>query len=135
MNSEHSQTQTVRVGLLGVGLMGSAMAITPAGLVMGRYNDVNGQPQCFLRHSTIAKITIPGAVSATPWAINPAGDIVGVWADAAGNHSFLRAASGSITAIDVAGATYTQPVGLNAAGQITGYYSDANGHTHGFLRS
>jgi len=56
------------------------MAVTPAGLVMGRYSDVNGQPQCFLRqpNGTIVKITILGAVSATPWAINPAGDIVGV---------------------------------------------------------
>jgi hypothetical protein len=43
------------------------MAITSDCLVVGRYTDLGGESQCFLRQpdGTIIEITIPGAISAT----------------------------------------------------------------------
>ena len=105
-------------------------------LICSRYTDQNGQPQGFLRqqNGAITNIVIPNATSSTPWAINPAGDTVGVWVGAAGTHSFLRAPNGAITDIDIPGATFTQPVGINEAHAIAGYYGNAQG-THGFIRT
>ena len=65
--------------------------------------------------------------------INPAGDIVGQYRDAAGlTHGFVLDGSG-FTTIDIPGGVQTVLTGINAEGQIVGRYGDAAGHDHGFL--
>jgi probable HAF family extracellular repeat protein len=72
--------------------------------------------------------------------INDAGQIVGSYEDASGEHGFLR--SGNIfVSIDDPSATNdgiletgTAALGINDAGEIVGEYDDASG-SHGFLRT
>ena len=77
----------------------------------------------------------PGAVSTQANGINPAGNIVGYYADAEGtNHGFLLS-KGAFTRIDVPGSIFTNPGGINPAGEIVGGYVDSNGTGRGFLLS
>jgi uncharacterized membrane protein len=50
-------------------------------------------------------------------------------------HSYVRAANGTITDFDPTGSTATEAWGINTAGDIMGYYTDANTAVHGFLRT
>ena len=77
---------------------------------------------------------VPGSTLTAAWDINPSGDIVGVYRDAAGFHGFL-AEDWQFTAIDVPGAKNTRVFGINAGGDVTGLYVDASGKTHGFVGS
>jgi probable HAF family extracellular repeat protein len=66
--------------------------------------------------------------------INAAGQIVGWFTDAAGDHGFLKDGA-TFTTIDVPGATLTHAFGINAAGQIVGLFGDAaDTETKGFLK-
>ena len=63
--------------------------------------------------------------------MNPRGDIVGVFRDAAlVFHGFVRTDAG-FTPIDFPGATATRAFGINARGDVVGTYV-AGGVTHGF---
>lgn len=79
-------------------------------------------------------VPFPGSTLTAAYDINPSGDIVGVYRDAAGFHGFL-AENGQFTAIDVPGATATRVFGINAGGDVTGRYVDASGKSHGFVGS
>ena len=63
--------------------------------------------------------------------INAAGQMVGVFVDAAGGHGFVDT-GGVFTTIDVPGASSTAAFGINDMGQIVGFFADATGG-HGFL--
>ena len=73
--------------------------------------------------------------------INAGGDVAGIFTDSNNTaHSFLRTASGTLSAFDVPGAgtqnsqgSYAQ--GINASGDIAGYIIDQNLQAHGFLRT
>jgi probable HAF family extracellular repeat protein len=80
---------------------------------------------------TFTQIDVSGASFTNALGINAAGQIVGVFNDATGNHGFLETA-GSFTTIDGPGASFTEGRGINAAGQIVGVFVNATG-THGFL--
>jgi hypothetical protein len=84
---------------------------------------------------TFATFDVPGStclprfiLCTHPYAINPAGAVTGIYADAIGAmHGFLRAPDGTFTNIDVPGSVCpfffsfcTQPTGINPAGAITG---------------
>ena len=74
---------------------------------------------------------VPGSVSTSAWDVNPRGDIVGVFRDAAlVFHGFVRTDAG-FTPIDFPGATATRAFGINARGDVVGTYV-AGGVTHGF---
>lgn len=93
----------------------------------------------------------PFAGGSAAWDINPSGEIVGQYADAAKvTHGFLLIPSPfdstfgftpvagvvpsfQFTTIDYPGATYTKAVGINASGHIVGSYRDSAGKQHAFL--
>src|SRR5262249_7724972 len=68
-----------------------------------------------------------------PYGINNAGQIVGVFADGTGVHSFLKDGA-TFTTIDVPGAVFTGANGINDAGQIVGGFNDVGEEDHGFLK-
>jgi uncharacterized membrane protein len=66
--------------------------------------------------------------------INDAGDVVGSYTDATGQHGFLD--SGMIfTNFNVPGATATSANGISGTGTIIGAYTDSLGASHGFTGS
>jgi probable HAF family extracellular repeat protein len=93
----------------------------------------------------------PFAGGSAAWDINPSGEIVGQYADAAKvTHGFLLIPSAfdptlgftpvagaspsfQFITVDYPGATYTQAVGINASGHIVGSYRDSAGKQHAFL--
>lgn len=82
---------------------------------------------------TFTTIDIPGAVSTDTYAINPRGDMVGLYVGADGRtHGFLLS-EGEFTAFDVPGATDTFAFGISPRGDIVRPYVSADGHRHGYL--
>ena len=78
---------------------------------------------------------VPGSLGGSTIAsgINDAGQIVGQYMDAAGQHGFLYTPGAGFTSIDAPAATGgTYASGINNAGQIVGNYYDSTG-SHGFL--
>jgi hypothetical protein len=83
---------------------------------------------------TFFTIDVPGATSTEAAAINPEGQIVGNYADAAGIlHGFVLLRGTTFITIDVPGATSTEASGINPRGWIVGNYTDAAGSLHGFI--
>jgi uncharacterized membrane protein len=77
----------------------------------------------------IVDVKLPGTVGTIVMGINPAGDLVGGYSDAANKiHGFLRN-RGTITTIDGPGAGLTICRGINDNGEIVGRFDG-----HGFLR-
>jgi hypothetical protein len=128
--------------------------INPRGEVDGWYIDKNNVFHGFLRSpdGDLTPVDVPGAGTGTYQGtyaaefmpafggINPAGTIVGFYADKNSvYHGFLRTARGKITTFDVPGAGTgnwqgTLPLNITSDGATTGWYIDANGVYHGFLR-
>jgi hypothetical protein len=85
---------------------------------------------------------VPGSVCearfficTTAQAINPAGTVTGLYADANGApHGYVRANDGTFTLFDGPGATTTWPTAINPSGVITGFYCDDD-TCHAFLRA
>lgn len=131
------------------------LSVNTGGSVAGFYLDANQLSHGFVRaaNGTITAIDAPNASTAgkskkgfnfsgtIAEAIDTAGDIVGIYADA--NfvyHGFVRAAGGTITEFDAPGAGAglfpgTVPTSINSTGDVAGFYSDAGGANHGFLRA
>lgn len=77
-----------------------------------------------------------GGEGTVAFAINTAGVITGPYTDSSGvEHSYVRAANGTITDFDPTGSTQTEAWGINTPGDVVGYYTDANTVVHGFLRT
>jgi uncharacterized membrane protein len=110
-----SFAQKLRTGIL---LM-STLAIVPASQA--------GPPR-------FSKIDYPGATKTFVYGINPAGEIVGAYDDATGEHGFLLR-NGAFTSFDYPGASWTDAYGINPQGDIVGQYGLADSTTHGFLLS
>ena len=92
--------------------------------------------------STIITFDVPGAGTGPgqgtmPYAINPAGAIMGPYLDASNvYYGFVRDPNGVITTFNVPGGGTgpyqgTQPISINPAGTIAGTYQDAGGTYHG----
>jgi len=77
-----------------------------------------------LSQGTYTQIDVPGAGTTACLGINQAGDVVGVYYDAAVPHGFLLS-GGVFTAIDYPGASSTAAQGINDVGQIVGQYTGA----------
>src|SRR6266513_1504985 len=98
---------------------------------------------------TITTFDAPGAGTGPgqgtlPFAINPAGTVLGYYIDAGdASHGFLRALDGTITTFDAPNAGTGPGQGtivfavdcLNPAGAITATSLDANNVNHGFVRA
>jgi N-acetylneuraminic acid mutarotase len=96
--------------------------------------------------STYTTIDVPGAGTGAlqgtaVTAIDPAGDVTGVYIDANNAiHGFVLPAGGVITKFDVTGAGTgsgqgTIPTGINSSGVIAGTYIDGSTASHGFMRA
>jgi hypothetical protein len=76
---------------------------------------------------------VPGSTLTTAWDVNPQGDVVGIFRDAAGAfHGYVLTRDGFLP-IDAPGATATRAFGINASGDVVGTFVDAGGTVHGFL--
>jgi uncharacterized membrane protein len=120
----------------------SARGISPSGEIVGFFQTLTcGGTQPELRPGAhgfllannatpeVVDVKFPGTQATLVFGINPAGDLVGTFLDAANKtHGFLRH-GGTITTIDVTGATLTICRGINSNGDIVGRFD-----THGFLR-
>src|SRR5438046_2675781 len=76
---------------------------------------------------TFTQIDIPGAAFTSAFGINDAGQIVGSFLDATGEHAFLDTA-GTFLQINFPGVLFsTGAFGINDAGQIVGRFSASPG--------
>jgi uncharacterized protein (TIGR03437 family) len=76
----------------------------------------------------------PGSTATSVSGINNSGQMVGIYQDSAGWHSFLRSSDGvTYTVISIPGASQTTATGINNLGQVVGSYTVGSGG-HGFLR-
>src|SRR5262245_5770069 len=63
----------------------------------------------------------PGSILTIPFAINPAGDVVGLYTDAVGmTHGYLFH-DNAFTPVDFPGASGTRARGINPQGDVVGY--------------
>lgn len=94
---------------------------------------------------TFTTFDVPDSRSTQASAINPAGQITGIYEDiSVGLHGFLRQPDGTIITFDVPGAGSGNGLGtfgqaINPAGKIAGFYFDPDNpeglaHVHAFLR-
>ena len=107
---------------------------TPNGqLIVGLYTDMTTRQTkgYSIENGTFTDFLVPGSTFTTAWDVNPRGDIVGVYRNAAGFHGYVRTGAG-YTTLDAPGASATRAFGINARGDVVGTYVVA-GVTHGFL--
>jgi hypothetical protein len=130
-----------------------AVAINPAGDILGYSVDASGIEHGFLRdgRGTFNPFNVQGAGEYTlaffgqgppGSSLNSSGEATGGYFDSSSVfHGFVRDRGGAITTFDAPGADTTPghfngtfPISINAAGEVTGYYFDANSFFHGFVR-
>jgi hypothetical protein len=103
--------------------------------IVGLYTDMdvtpNRQEGYVIDDGVFAPLLVPGSLATAAWDVNPAGEIVGVYRDAAGFHGFVLTADGFLP-LDVPGATATRAFGINARGDVVGIYV-TGGRTVGFV--
>ncbi len=116
----------------------NVLKINPRGQIVGGYAAADGENHVFLlSEGEFTTIDFSGAIAIglDNGGINPRGDIVGRYCDAApctgDTHGFLLS-RGEFTTIDFPGARSTSAFGINARGDIVGGY---NLGAHGFLLS
>lgn len=80
---------------------------------------------------TYTTIDVPGASDTFVFGVNDAGQMVGHYYDASGQHGFSLS-GGSFSTIDFPGASVTVANGINDTGQTVGYYRDGSMY-RGFL--
>jgi len=74
---------------------------------------------------------VPGSLMTAAWDVNPLGEVVGVYRDAAGFHGFVLGSDG-YSFLDVPGAAATRAFGTNSRGDVVGTFV-LGGKTRGFL--
>src|SRR5215470_4243367 len=117
--------------------------VNDGGVIEGAFTDAAGQHGFADGPGGLVRFDLPGTSGVTQaFAIDNAGDVVGVYADAAGaSHGFLRRHTGTITALPTApgaGAGSGQgtfPTGITDSGEIVGFYVGADGVAHGYAQS
>jgi hypothetical protein len=83
-----------------------------------------------LSRGSFTAVDFPGAISTWVTGINPAGEIVGLFTEAAGKtHGYLR--KRDFISFDPPESTFTFPAGINPRGDIVGFCSDPTGKTMG----
>lgn len=123
-----------------------ALETVPSGLnngnrVLGFYVDKNSVVWGFIVGGNKRRIVFQDPKASTtygngtqPEAINDAGAVTGLYADAQGDvHGFYRSPTGRFSEFDPTGSVYTLPFAINASGTVTGYWYDAQGGNHGFI--
>jgi len=84
-----------------------------------------------LKAGNYSELTVPGAIGNEATGINTAGEIVGIYVDAASvTHGFLKS-GGTFTTLGLTGGTI-EPFDINDSGKIVGVFLDAANVPHGF---
>ncbi len=101
--------------------------------IVGLYTNVTaGRVEGYtIDNGVFATLLVPGALMTSAWDVNPRGDIVGIFRDAAGFHGFIWTEAGPTT-LDFPGAAHTRAFGVNARGDVVGTYV-MSGVTRGFM--
>lgn len=111
---------------------------TPDGqMIVGLFtNMMTGRGEGYvIEDGALTPFVVPGSNFTAAWDVNPRGEIVGVYRDAANRfHGFLRDGDDHLS-LDVPGATATRAFGINAGGDVVGAYVDAAGATRAFFAS
>ena len=117
--------------------------VNDGGVIEGAFSDASGQHGFVDGAGGLVRFDFPGTRGVTQaFAIDNAGDVVGVYADAAGaSHGFLRSPGGAITALPsppgagTASGQGTFPAGITDSGEIVGFYVGPDGVAHGYVQS
>lgn len=117
--------------------------INDAVVFEGSFTDGSGQHGFIKTHGRLVRFDFPGTTGVTQaFAINNAGDVVGVYTDAVGAfHGFVRTRAGTIQALPsppdagTGPGQGTFPTGITDAGQIVGFSIGADGVAHGYAQS
>lgn len=111
---------------------------TPDGrLIVGLFmNMTTGRGESYvIQDGDFTPFIVPGSNLTSAWDVNPRGEIVGVYRDAANKiHGFVREGDEYLS-VDVPGATITRAFGINAQGDVVGAFVDATGRTRAFVAS
>jgi probable HAF family extracellular repeat protein len=110
-------------------------ATPDGGLIVGLFTDMmTGRGEGYvIEDGTFTPFVVPGSNLTAAWDVNPRGEIVGVYRDAANRiHGFVRDGDDYV-ALDVPGATATRAFGINAGGDVVGAFVDAAGLTRAFI--
>ena len=113
--------------------------VNDGGVIEGAFTNASGQHGFVVGPGGLVRFDFPGTSGVTQaFAIDNAGDVVGVYTDGAGaSHGFLRSHTGTITALPPAPGAGTGsgqgtfPTGITDSGQIVGFYVAADGVAHG----
>lgn len=108
-----------------------------ASLIAGLFtNMMTGRGEGYVvEDGQFTTFAVPGSNFTAAWDVNPRGEIVGVYSDAANRfHGFVRDGEDYIT-LDVPGATATRAFGINAGGDVVGAFVDVTGRTRAFVAS
>jgi uncharacterized membrane protein len=112
-----------------------ATAITPSGMIVGRYFTPDGHQHGFtLTNGQFQSVDIPGAISVTDAAwVNARGNIVGGYNTASTSPAYVLSA-GVFMTIEYPGATVTAGWGISNAGDVVGTEFTNNFFAaHGYL--
>src|SRR5215469_12731351 len=117
--------------------------VNDGGVIEGAFTDASGQHGFVDRAGGLARFDFPGTSGVTQaFAIDNAGDVVGVYTDGAGaSHGFRRSPGGAITALPsppgagTGSGQGTFPTGITDSGEIVGFYVAADGVAHGYAQS
>jgi hypothetical protein len=117
--------------------------VNDGGVIEGAFTDASGQHGFVDGAGGLVRFDFPGTSGVTQaFAIDNAGDVVGVYTDAAGaSRGFLRRPSGTITALPsppgagTGSGQGTFPAGITDGGEIVGFFIDTGGVVHGYTQS
>jgi hypothetical protein len=100
------------------------LGINNSGTIAGFGNQVTNAGFTLTLPANFTVVNYPGAVSTQVTGINAAGDLSGLYVDAAGaNHGFTRIGGTFTTVDDSASAVFNQALGINNSDETVGYYT------------
>jgi PEP-CTERM motif-containing protein len=100
------------------------LGINDSGTIAGFDNALTNQGFTLTLPGSFTTVNFPGAASSQVTGINAAGDVSGIYVDAAGdNHGFTRI-GGTFTTVDNPASTvFNQALGINNSDETVGYYA------------
>jgi probable HAF family extracellular repeat protein len=113
-----------------------ANGVNAAGQVVGGSYTSSGVTHAFLYSGGVMQDLLPAISSSEAYAINNAGQVVGVASAGAG--AFLWSSGGGLQDLGALKPPYnagSTALAINDAGQVVGYSSDSSGNSHAFLWS
>jgi probable HAF family extracellular repeat protein len=106
--------------------------ISNSGLIVGNYQDTEGEHAFVDISGYQLTFDVPGAVSTYAHGINDIGQVAGTYLDADGHHGYVNY-WGTFRRLNYPGGQETMANGINDFGTTVGSYEDSNGGLHGFV--